>query len=117
MHHDFVPLRFELMPDVLSMNDVLAQVPQPREALRKAAQVLAPGGVLIVSTPDIASSGWKLLESAKANPYWTDLERYHVFSREQLMALIAEAGFSVAHFTTGRVPAQMEIYAVRNATT
>jgi protein O-GlcNAc transferase len=115
MHHDFNTLRFELLPDVLSMNDVLAQVPQPRESLRKAAQVLAPGGVLIVSTPDISSSGWKLMEAAQANPYWTDLERFHVFSRERLIGLLADAGFVIAHFTTGRVPAQMEIYAVRNA--
>jgi protein O-GlcNAc transferase len=117
MHHDFMTLRFELLPDVLSMNDVLAQLPQPREALRKAAQVLAPGGVLILSTPDITSSGWKLMESAQTNPYWSDLERFHVFNREKLLALLADAGFEIAHFSTGRVPAQMEIYAVRTATT
>jgi protein O-GlcNAc transferase len=113
---DFMTLRFDLTPDVLSMTDVLAQLPQPRAALRKAAAVLPPGGVLVLSTPDRASAGWRLLESAQPNPYWTDLERLHVFSREQLIALLVEVGFEVVHFSaSGREPAQLELYAVRKA--
>jgi protein O-GlcNAc transferase len=114
MLHDFITLRFQLTPDVLSMNDVLAQLPDPRAALRKAADVLAPGGVLILSTPDLSSSGWKLIEAAHENPYWTDLERLHAFSRERLIALLADAGFEVAHFTASRrEKAQIALYAVR----
>jgi hypothetical protein len=114
MQQDFTTLRFELTPDVLSMNDVLAQLPYPRQALCKAAEVLAPGGVLVLSTPDRTSVGWKLLESARANPYWADIERFHVFSREQLMVLLAEVGFEVVNFSaSGRETAQLELYAVR----
>ncbi len=116
MQQDFMTLRFELTPDVLSLNDVLAQLPFPRQALRKAAEVLLPGGVLVLSTPDRASVGWRLLEAARANPYWSDLERFHVFCREQLVALLADAGFEIAHFTaSGRETAQLELYAVRKA--
>ena len=114
LQHDFVTLKFEVTPDVLSMMDVLEQIPYPREALRKAAQVLRPGGVLVVSTADMASSGWKAMEARKDNPYWTDLERHHNFDRERLLVLLRGCGFEIADFAlAGRARAQMEIYAVR----
>jgi SAM-dependent methyltransferase len=112
--HDYMPLKFEITPDVLSMMDVLEQIPFPREALRKAAQVLRPGGVLIVSAADMTSSSWRALEAEQANPYWTDLERLHNFNREQLVGLLRECGFEIADFAiTGRARAQLEIYAIR----
>jgi protein O-GlcNAc transferase len=114
LHHDFVPLSFEVIPDVLSMLDVLEQLPFPREALRKAAQVLRPGGMLVVSTADMAASSWRVMEAQKVNPYWTDLERLHNFNREPLMALLRASGFEIADFALAdRAPAQMEIYAIR----
>jgi 2-polyprenyl-3-methyl-5-hydroxy-6-metoxy-1,4-benzoquinol methylase len=116
LQHDFMPLTFEVTPDVLSMMDVLEQIPSPREALRKAAQVLRPGSVLVVSTADMAASSWRAMEAEKVNPYWTDLERYHVFNREQLVGLLRGCGFEIADFGIGgRAPAQMEVYAVRTA--
>jgi protein O-GlcNAc transferase len=117
LQSDFTTLRFEIAPDVLSLNDVLTQVPYPLEALRKAAAVLSPGGVLILSTPDISSSSWKLIEAAQANPYWTELERFHIFSRERLAALLGEAGFEIVHCTAnGRALAHVEFYAVARST-
>ena len=114
LQHDFVTLKFEVTPDVLSMMDVLEQIPYPQEALQKAAQVLRPGGVLVVSTADMASSSWKVTEAQKVNPYWTDLERHHNFSRERLLVLLRDCGFEIADFAIGsRARAQMEIYAVR----
>lgn len=114
LHHDFMTLRFEVTPDVLSMMDVLEQIPFPREALRKAAQVMRPGGVLVVSTADMSASSWRAMEAEKVNPYWTDLERFHNFNREQVLGLLRESGFEIADFALAvRAPAQMEIYAVR----
>ncbi len=114
LQHDFLPLKFEVVPDVLSMMDVLEQIPYPREALSKAAEVLSPGGVLVISTSDMTSSSWRAMEAEKTNPYWTDLERYHNFNREQLLSLVREYGFEIADFAIGRrARAQMEIYAVR----
>lgn len=114
LQHDFMSLKFEVTPDVLSMMDVLEQIPYPQEALRKASQVLRPGGVLVVSTADMASSSWKAMETQKINPYWTDLERHHNFSRERLLALLRDCGLEIADFAiAGRTRAQMDIYAVR----
>jgi protein O-GlcNAc transferase len=113
--HDFMPLKFEVTPDVLSMMDVLEQIPFPREALRKAAQVLRPGGVLVVGAADMVSSSWRAMEAEQTNPYWTDLERLHNFNREQLVALLRDCGFEVVDFAlSGRARAQLEIYAIRS---
>jgi protein O-GlcNAc transferase len=114
LQHDFMELRFEVTVDVLSMMDVLEQLPDPRAALRKAAQVLRPGSLLLISTADLASSSWRLMEHEKANPYWTDLERHHNFSRERLTSLLKESGFEVVAFAIpNRRQAQMELYARR----
>ena len=111
--HDFTTLAFEVIVDVLSMMDVLEQMPHPRAALRKAAEVLRPGGVLVISTADMTSSSWRVMEAENANPYWTDLERYHNFGRDRLIALLNECGFEIAGFRLPeRSRAQIEIYAV-----
>jgi protein O-GlcNAc transferase len=116
MQRDFMTLRFDITPDVLSMGDVLALMSHPREALRKAGEILRPGGVLVLTTPDLSSSGWRFMESQKSNPYWMDLERFHMFGRERLVALLGKAGFEVADFSvSSRSAAHMELYAVRKA--
>ncbi len=114
LHSDFLELKFEVVVDVLSMMEVLEQLPEPRAALRKAAQVLRPGGVLVVSTADPSASSWQLMEHENVNPYWADLERHHHFGRERLCSLVSESGFEVTAFAIpDRYKAQMELYAVR----
>jgi protein O-GlcNAc transferase len=114
LQHDFTTLKFELVLDVLSMMELLEHIPYPREALRKAAQVLRPGGVLVISMPDLTSSSWKLMDAEKVNPYWLDLETYHHFRREQIIALVRECDFEVVEFALpNRYKAQMELYAIR----
>ena len=67
------------------------------------------------STPDIASISWKLIEVNHANPYWSQFERLHMFDREQLVALLDEAGFKVVHLSaSGRELAHIELFAVRS---
>jgi predicted O-linked N-acetylglucosamine transferase (SPINDLY family)/SAM-dependent methyltransferase len=114
LQHDFMTLKFEVVPSVLSMMEVLEQIPRPGEALAKAAQVLEPGGVLVLSTSDLNSSSWRAMEAEKANPCWSEIERYHVFSRDRLVALLTKSGFELVDFTTpNRRRAQMELYALR----
>ncbi len=116
VQQDFMALAFELVPDVLSMMDVLARIPDAAGAIRKAAQVLPAGGLLILGTADLASSAWRALGTAKTHSGWADLSAYHGFTRSRLLALLCESGFEIADFAApGRLPAQMEIYAVRKA--
>jgi protein O-GlcNAc transferase len=116
LQRDFMTLKFEVTPEVVSMADVLALLPHPLEALRKAAEVLRPGGVLMLSTPDLSSSEWRVMEAGKTNPGWMDLERFHVFSRDRLIALLGNAGFEVCDLSvSARAKGHVELYAVRKA--
>jgi predicted O-linked N-acetylglucosamine transferase (SPINDLY family)/SAM-dependent methyltransferase len=111
---DFMQCTFEHKLDVLSMMDVLEHMPYPGLALGKAAELVRPGGVLVISLPDLSCSSWRMMDAAKSNPYWMEIEHHHNFSRERLIALLGERGFGVADFgIPHRYKAQMELYAVR----
>jgi protein O-GlcNAc transferase len=114
MQADFMELSIEVVVDVLSMMDVLEHIAYPADALRKAARVLRQGGLIVISMPDMACSSWKTLDAVNANPYWLEIEHYHNFSRDRLIALLNETGFDVVDFAIpNRYKAQMEVYAVR----
>ncbi len=101
--------------DVISMCDVLEHMPYPREALAQAHSLLRPGGLLLISLPNLESSSWRLMDQASANPYWAEIEHHHNFGRSRLSALLREHGFSVAMFDIPyRYKAQMELYARRD---
>lgn len=109
---DFITAGMQGQVNVISMMDVLEHMPYPKQALHKAHQVLAPGGLIIISLPDLGCSAWKLMNAANANPYWGELEHHHNFSRQRLMTLLEEQGFEVQDATIPRrYKAQIEVYA------
>lgn len=78
---------------VVSMADVLEHMPRPRQGLAAAWRLLRPGGLLLISMPNMDSMVWRLLDGAKANPYWGELEHYHNFGRRRLYALLDQHSF------------------------
>jgi 2-polyprenyl-3-methyl-5-hydroxy-6-metoxy-1,4-benzoquinol methylase len=79
--------------DVVTMWDVIEHLPRPLRTLRAAAARLRPGGVLAVSTGDVASlsarlhgRNWSLL-----TPPW----HLFYFSRRTLAAMVQRAGLEV----------------------
>jgi SAM-dependent methyltransferase len=77
--------------DVVTMWDVLEHMTDPRGTLQKAATVLKPGGLLILSLPN--PDTWEL---PFLGPYWIgwDLPRHlHLFTRNVLDRLLQESGF------------------------
>ena len=86
--------------DVLTMFDVIEHVPDPLGDLRKAWDLLAPGGTIVLSTPNIDGLFPKAsLPLAKKLDYWPHPEPpYHLyqFSAKTLGAMLATAGFAVA---------------------
>jgi 2-polyprenyl-3-methyl-5-hydroxy-6-metoxy-1,4-benzoquinol methylase len=86
--------------DVLTMFDVIEHVPDPLGDLRKAYDLLAPGGKIVLSTPNIDGLFPKLsLPLAKKLDYWPHPEPpYHLyqFSAKTLGAMLKKAGFAVS---------------------
>ncbi|MGB0680642.1 MAG: class I SAM-dependent methyltransferase, partial [Polyangiales bacterium] len=78
--------------DVVSLVDVIEHVKQPVGLLEQAAQRLAPGGVMMVVTPDIASLAAKLLRHR-----WWHLRIAHVgyFSPSTMEKAASRAGLVV----------------------
>ena len=83
---------------VLSMADALEHMVAPRAALRNAHALLDPDGLLYLSCPNSETSTWSLWEQAGTNPYWGELEHYHNFSRDRLIALLAQEKFDVIDY-------------------
>jgi 2-polyprenyl-3-methyl-5-hydroxy-6-metoxy-1,4-benzoquinol methylase len=76
--------------DVVCFWDVLEHVPSPTAALAKARRLLRPGGLLVVSTPDIASVSARLLGRR-----WWFVERDHIYyySAATLQEQLRRSGF------------------------
>jgi SAM-dependent methyltransferase len=85
--------------DAVVMGDVLEHLPDPATALRRAAQVLRPGGVLYVTLPDAGSAVARALGAR----WWSVLPTHvHYFTGRSLARLLDRAGFAVEW--TGTAP-------------
>jgi len=78
--------------DVLTMWDVVEHLPDPREEIEAARQLLRPGGQLYLSTIDTGSLVARLLGARW--PWLMDMHLVY-FDRPTLTALLEECGFRV----------------------
>ena len=76
----------------VTMVDFIEHTPTPRAAVRKAAEMLAPGGLLCLVTPDIHS-----FAARAAGKRWWHLRPGHLayFSKTSLARLLQDAGFEI----------------------
>ncbi|MBM3294720.1 MAG: class I SAM-dependent methyltransferase [Candidatus Aminicenantes bacterium] len=76
----------------VTMVDLIEHTPRPREAVGRAFRILAPGGALVIVTPNIHS-----LAARAAGRRWWHLRPGHLayFSSRSLRRLLAEAGFRI----------------------
>ncbi len=85
--------------DVVTMFDVIEHVPDPLSDMRAIYDRLKPGGLFVVSTPNIDGLFPRLsLPLAKMLDHWPHAEPpYHLyqFSVGSLSRMLAEAGFAV----------------------
>jgi SAM-dependent methyltransferase len=107
--------------DAVTMIDFIEHTARPLEALRKAAAILKPDGLLCLVTPDIGSPAARI-----AGKTWWHFRPAHLgyFTRTSVDAILARAGFSVvrrrgyawhfsAHYLASRKPALR--FLIRNA--
>lgn len=85
--------------DLVTLWDVVEHVPDPIALLRRARELLAPEGVLILETQDVDSPVARLL-GRRWHHFKHDEHLYH-FGRSTVRALLARAGLRVVETTHG----------------
>jgi 2-polyprenyl-3-methyl-5-hydroxy-6-metoxy-1,4-benzoquinol methylase len=94
--------------DAIVCGDVLEHLAHPAPALRSLAEALAPGGVVVVSVPNVAHLWMRLSLLAGRFDYAERgiLDRTHLrfFTERSLRALLAEAGLTVTRATATPAP-------------
>lgn len=100
--------------NVVTMCDYIEHVRDPRGVLERVRKMLAPGGMIAVTTPDAGSLSRKVLSSG-----WTHykVEHLHYFNRANLRRLLEDVGFEQVQFkplwkalTIKYVREQFEVY-------
>jgi SAM-dependent methyltransferase len=67
--------------DVVVMSEVIEHLVDPDLALREARRVLAPGGTLLLSTPNLAAWFNRVLLLAGVQPVFSEVSREGVYGR------------------------------------
>jgi SAM-dependent methyltransferase len=111
---DLTELKLDAECAVISMMDVLEHMPYPRQGLEAAERLLSSDGVLFLSMPNSENVLWDLLDKVDANPYWSQMEHYHNFSRSRLYDLLRESGFEPTRYgVSERYRVGMEVVAAK----
>ena len=94
--------------DAIVCGDVLEHLARPAPALRALGRALAPGGVVVVSVPNVAHLWMRLSLLAGRFDYAERgiLDRTHLrfFTERSLRALLAEAGLTITRATATPAP-------------
>lgn len=85
--------------DAVTMLDVIEHLPQPFDALAKAASLTRPGGIFVVSTMDSDSFVSRLL-GRRLEDFRRTREHLFFFNRRTLRAGLEQAGFEVLRIDT-----------------
>ncbi len=84
--------------DVVFMGQSIEHVNDPVRVLRRLRLLLAPGGVLVMSTPNLDSR--QIVWFGPTWAHWHAPYHRHIFSREGLYALARQVGLSPVHLQT-----------------
>ncbi len=102
--------------DVVVAGDVLEHLPRPEDLLSALKPLLAPGGTLLVSLPNVANVTVRAALLAGRFPYADRgiLDRTHLrfYTRASARGLLAAAGFQVRWETATAMPVELAIPAL-----
>lgn len=84
--------------DLVLMLNLIEHVANPKLVLRKAGQLLRPGGRLILKTPNFDSLDARLFRRRSWGGYHTP-RHFVIFNRDSLVATCADCGLSPVHFS------------------
>jgi 2-polyprenyl-3-methyl-5-hydroxy-6-metoxy-1,4-benzoquinol methylase len=81
--------------DLVSLWDVVEHVPDPQALLRKAGEMLAPSGSLILETQNVDSAFARLL--GRRWQHYKHLEHLYHFNPATIARVLEQTGFQVVH--------------------
>jgi dolichol-phosphate mannosyltransferase len=91
-----LPFRSEAF-DCVICSEVIEHIPREQVDLRDMVRVLAPGGTLVLGTPDYGQWRWRALEGAykKVFPQGYATEHINPYTRRELAEAVEELGLMV----------------------
>ncbi|MDE2662888.1 MAG: class I SAM-dependent methyltransferase [Gemmatimonadota bacterium] len=98
--------------DAVAMLDVIEHLPQPLEALRRVAALVAPGGVFVLSTMDSDSLVSRLI-GKRLEDFRRTREHLYFFNRKTITGALERAGFEVLRIESYGLTIQMDFLAAR----
>jgi SAM-dependent methyltransferase len=84
--------------DAITLSHVIEHVPDPVSSLRRCAELLAPGGLLVCVTPNSASLGARSFGASWL--HWDPPRHLHLFDPATLERAVEEAGLLVQQVST-----------------
>jgi 2-polyprenyl-3-methyl-5-hydroxy-6-metoxy-1,4-benzoquinol methylase len=83
--------------DVIIMTDLLEHINKPRQFITEITRILAPNGIVAITTPDLSSLSRKLMGA-----HWPHYKREHlVYYRSAALAgLFTSHGFTIMHVSS-----------------
>ena len=98
-HGLFDPAHYEPASfDVVTLDQVIEHIADPVRVLRGIRQVLKPGGLLVLSTPN--ADGWGARLFGRRWIHWHAPYHLQFFSRESMKRAAADAGFTLERRVT-----------------
>jgi SAM-dependent methyltransferase len=98
--------------DVIFMGQSIEHVDDPRKVLRRLRLLLAPDGILVMSTPNLDSRQIDWFGPTWA--HWHAPYHRHIFSRKGLIALVQQVGLLPVHFQSFSNPYWTEMSIAQN---
>lgn len=84
--------------DIITLWDVFEHLPSPIDTLAVIFKILKPGGLLVITTPNIDS--WSSKFFGKFWAGWEVPRHYHVYSPQLLRSLLQKTGFDFSKFAS-----------------
>ena len=86
--------------DAITMWEYLEHALSPVQAVRKAAGLIRPGGLLALSTPNTESLFNKSVFN-RGDGQWDTPDHFHLFSRDNIEKLLRDCGLKPQYFNSG----------------
>jgi SAM-dependent methyltransferase len=103
--------------DVIALMDVIEHMPDPAGAMRRCAELLRPGGVVLIQTPCFPEGKTHAQLVEENAPFLSTMVIPHhlfLFSRKSITRLLGEAGLRYVQFEPNLFPYDMYLVAGRD---